>query len=170
MWGWLGPVPGVPRADHASEAEQMGSTAQAAGATERVATADKADAAGWAQADATDRAQTDESTSTGVRDFDVALSERVPALRDSLVSVAVCMALALCLNDSGIVLPGMAAIMVVPLLEVLVLRFVDVRERSARVHAFGGGNRAGEDGLFAGAEGIPASSSRADSYEPPVRK
>jgi len=154
-------VPGVPRADHASEAEQMGSTAQAAGATERVATADKTDA--------TDRAQTDESTSTGVRDFDVALSERVPALRDSLVSVAVCMALALCLNDSGIVLPGMAAIMVIPLLEVLVLRYVGMRGKSARVQAFGGGNRAGEDGLFAGAEGAPASSSGADAYEPPVR-
>ncbi|RTE49184.1 DMT family transporter [Actinobaculum sp. 352] len=135
MWGWLGPVQRVARADQTSEAEPMGSTAQTVGAVERVTSVDKVDAVRGVSVDAAGGAPADKSTSTGVRGFDLALSERVPALRDSLVSVAVCMALALCLNDSGIVLPGMAAIMVVPLLEVLALRYTHLREKSARVHS-----------------------------------
>ena len=55
------------------------------------------------------------------------LTQRMPALRAGLISVAVCMALAFLLNDSGIVLPGMAAILIVPLLVSLVLRDVVLR-------------------------------------------
>lgn len=57
--------------------------------------------------------------------------DRFPALQPALVSIAVCITLAFALNDSGIVLPGMAAILLVPLLTTFVLREQTRREAAA---------------------------------------
>ena len=59
------------------------------------------------------------------------VSVRVRALKPALISIAVCMVLAFALNDSGIVLPGMSSILLVPLLVSLVLGDQEGRELPA---------------------------------------
>ncbi len=52
---------------------------------------------------------------------------RVPALRPTLMANGTCIALAFALNDSGIVLPGMAAILFVPLLQAVIVTDQELR-------------------------------------------
>ncbi|MGO1945043.1 MAG: hypothetical protein ACTH1Z_11675 [Ancrocorticia sp.] len=54
--------------------------------------------------------------------------ERVKALHPALISTAVCVVLAFALNDSGIVIPGMSAILLIPLLVTFVLGEQDRRD------------------------------------------
>ncbi len=57
-----------------------------------------------------------------------ALLERLPALKPALMANGTCIALAFGLNDSGIVLPGMAAILFVPLLQAAIVTDQERRE------------------------------------------
>ncbi len=56
------------------------------------------------------------------------LLERLPALKATLMATGTCMVLAFALNDSGIVLPGMAAIIFVPLLQTVIVTDQELRE------------------------------------------
>lgn len=60
------------------------------------------------------------------------LTSRLPALKPTLMANGTCMVLAFVLNDSGIVLPGMAAILFVPLLQALIVTDQELRESPAR--------------------------------------
>lgn len=62
-------------------------------------------------------------------DVEPPLSRRYPALVPAFVSAATCIALAFALNDSGIVLPGMAAILTIPPLAVAVAHDAHARYR-----------------------------------------
>lgn len=55
------------------------------------------------------------------------LANQIPAVIPGLIAALVCTVLGFLLNDSGIVLPGMAAILVVPLLVALVLTNIERR-------------------------------------------
>ncbi|MFT3942638.1 MAG: hypothetical protein QM705_02260 [Ancrocorticia sp.] len=52
---------------------------------------------------------------------------RLPALKPALLANGTCLVLAFALNDSGIVLPGMAAILFVPLLQALIVSDQELR-------------------------------------------
>lgn len=56
------------------------------------------------------------------------LIERLPSLKPALMANGTCITLAFALNDSGIVLPGMAAILFIPLLQAVIVTDQELRE------------------------------------------